>query len=147
MRTVATFESDRFNTSEPRDYFINPGCYGDDTCRWLMSRLRAQGLSTDPEPGQEDFGWYCNFGVPEGEHCCVLGYRAGDSAMPGTWVIWVERSRGLLASLFGARKRAIAASALAQLHRALSAPEVSSLRWHERAKFDRGNENEGTAEP
>lgn len=146
MRTVATFESDRFNTSESREYFINPGCYGDDTCRWLMERLRALGVSTDPEPGQEDFGWYFNFSVPEGEHCCVVGYRPEDSSYPGNWVVWVERRRGLLPSLFGGRRRGIAGSAISQLHRALSAVEVSNLRWHERAQFDAGNEREGTTE-
>jgi hypothetical protein len=34
MRTIATFKSDAFNTSEGRDYFINDCCFGDDGS-WL----------------------------------------------------------------------------------------------------------------
>ena len=33
MRTVATFRSAAFNTSEARPYFINPGCFGDDLAK------------------------------------------------------------------------------------------------------------------
>ena len=147
MRTVATFESDRFNTSQVHDYFINPGCFGNDTCRWLMERLRVQGLATDAEPGQEDFGWYFNFSVPEGEHCCVVAHRPPDAGYPGTWVIWVERNRGLVSSLFGGRKRDISQAALVALHRALGDGDVSNLRWHERARFDSGDEQGGAEQP
>ncbi len=36
MKTVAFFESEAFNHSEPKEYFINPCCFGDDLARWLM---------------------------------------------------------------------------------------------------------------
>jgi hypothetical protein len=60
-RTLVTFKSSAFNTSEPKPYFINPGCYGDDVAKWLTRELRGRGFKTDEEPGQEDFGWYFNF--------------------------------------------------------------------------------------
>jgi hypothetical protein len=58
VRTVATFESTAFNMADPKDYFINPRCFGDDLAKWLIDELRKQGLETDDEPGQEDFGWF-----------------------------------------------------------------------------------------
>lgn len=44
----------------------------------MIARLRATGLQTDDEPRQEDFGWYFQFEVPGGRHCCVLGYQEDD---------------------------------------------------------------------
>lgn len=148
MRTLVTFESGAFNTSEPKEYFMNPGCFGDDVARWLMARLRRAGLETDEEPGQEDFGWYFDFTVPEGRHCCVLGYRPEGEGESGVWVAWLERSRGLLGSLLGRRSRGIAASAVAAIHGALSdAVEIRGIRWHERVDFDRGHEEHGARAP
>lgn len=54
MRTVVTFCSAAFNPTQPRPYFINPGCFGDDRARWLIGELRHQGLETDEKPDQED---------------------------------------------------------------------------------------------
>jgi hypothetical protein len=45
-----------------------------------MSRMRAAGLRTEDERGQEDFGWYFEVHVPEGRHCVVIGFREGDPA-------------------------------------------------------------------
>jgi hypothetical protein len=77
MPTEASFRSTAFNNFEPRPYFINDCCYGDDLAKWMIGRLRERGLKTDDEPGQEDFGWYFNFWVPEGWHRCVLGPSRG----------------------------------------------------------------------
>ncbi len=140
MRTLATFETDLFNTSETREYFINPECYGDDACRWLMERLRAMGVVADGEPAQEDFGWYFGFAMPEGRHCCVVVFRPGADAEAGVWLAFVERDRSLLGSLLGGRRRGVTNGAVAALHAALSAPEIRNLLWHERAEFERGNE-------
>lgn len=149
MRTLATFRSTAFNTTEARAYFINPDCFGDDLARWLMERLRTNGLQVDPEPGQEDFGWYFCFSVPEGEHCCVLGYRPPDDGeSEGVWIAWIERQRGLVASILGRRKHDIAPSALAAIHRALSdGGQIREIRWHRQADFNRGNEGGGAVEP
>jgi hypothetical protein len=46
------FSTDRFNLSQPRPYFINDCCYGDDAARWLSERLRARGCNvTEPSAG------------------------------------------------------------------------------------------------
>jgi len=148
MRTVLTFESSAFNTSEPRPYFINPECYGDDVARWLGERLRAAGARADEAPGQEDFGWYFEYDVPEGRHGVVLGYRPPDGDALGTWIGWVERSRGLVGSLLGRRRHGIAPAALDALHRALTgAAEIRNVRWHHRADFDAGREAAGQPSP
>lgn len=148
MRTIATFHSVAFNVAEPRPEFLNPDCFGDDVARWLIARLRAAGATTSDEPGQEDFGWYLDFEVPEGRHCCVVGLRPADDGEPPTWVLWVERSRGFLASIVGLRERGLAPAALRTLHDVLaSAPEVSALRWHRREDFDHGREELAAPEP
>ena len=49
------FSTDRFNLSQPREYFINDCCYGDDAARWFVEQLRSRGL-TVTEPDQEDWG-------------------------------------------------------------------------------------------
>jgi hypothetical protein len=127
----ATFRSSSFNTSEVRPYFVNDCCFGDDLARWLIGRLREAGVGTDDEPGQEDFGWYFQFNLPSGAHCCVLGYQEDEP--DGVWHISVERGRGLLASLLGGRRRGIDEAAVRVIDDVLAgAPEIRELRWETR---------------
>jgi len=149
MRTVATFKSDVFNKSEKKEYFINPTCFGDDLAKWLIKRLREASVETDGEPGQEDFGWYFDFSVSEGKHCCVLGYRPGDNDdLDGEWIAWLERSRGFIGSLLGRRKRGISQSAVAAIHAALSdAPEIRTIRWHLKDDFDANRQDLASESP
>ncbi len=147
VRTVVTFSSSAFNTMEPRPHFINECCFGDDVAEWLIGRLRAQGVTTD-EPGQEDFGWFFNFHVGDAGYCLVIGFRPDDDAGAGTWVCFIERSLGLIASLLGRRNKGLTPDASRTIHRALSgSAEVRDVRWHVRQEFDRGLEDRGTAEP
>jgi hypothetical protein len=118
IRTVVTFESAAFNRSEHKDYFINPGCFGDDVAVWLIQELRNRKQETAATPGQEDFGWYFNFRVSGTEHSFVLGYRPGDETESGVWIGWLERSRGLI--LFGFRQRGIQPEAVRIIHEVLS---------------------------
>jgi hypothetical protein len=130
MRTEATFRSSAFNFSEAKSYFINPCCFGDDLARWMMARLRTAGVRTADEPRQEDFGWYFEFEVPAGKHCCLLGYQEGHPE--GRWLLWVERSRGFLGSVLGMRKSGIDPAAVHALHHILDkAPEIRELQWQE----------------
>ena len=58
MVNTVRFKSTLFNASTPpRDYFINPCCYGDDVAQWLAAALRSRGYVVDG-PDQEDWGWY-----------------------------------------------------------------------------------------
>jgi len=148
MRTLVTFRSSVFNTTEPKPYFINPNCFGDDLARWVIAHLRAGGVSVDDNPRQEDFGWFFEFDVLEGKHCVVLGNRPVDDPNESNWVAWIERSRGLLGSAFGLRKRGIAPSAVNALHAVLSShSEISYVRWHEQRDFDAAREELGTPTP
>lgn len=147
MRTVAIFRSGAFNVTESKDYFINPGCFGDDVARWMMERLKARGIETDAKPGQEDFGWYFNFQTSSGPHCCVIARRPAEDPSAGEWVLWLEHSAGLIGSLLG-RRRKVSPDAVELLHQTLSgADEVADLHWHERRSFDAGDESRGAPEP
>ena len=148
MRTLVTFRNSSFNTTEPKPYFVNANCYGDDLARWLIENIRKIDVSVDEEPRQEDFGWFFEFDVPEGKHCCVLGMRPVDDPDESNWVAWIERSRGFLGSVSGQRKRGIAASAVSVLHTVLSSHlEISNVRWHEQHDFDAGRERDGATKP
>jgi len=147
-RTVVTFQSTSFNTSQHKDYFINPGCYGDDVARWLIEKLRAIGIQTDTEPDQEDFGWYFSFTIDGVSYHLVIGYRPGAKNEPGTWIAWLEQKVGLLKVFVGAHKKQISTSAAIAIHAALSSsPAIGAIRWHTQKNFDAGQEELGEAAP
>jgi hypothetical protein len=148
IRTLVTFESTAFNMAEPKDYFINPCCFGDDVAKWLIGELRKQGWETDEEPGQEDFGWYLNFAVAGTGHTFVIGHRPTGENEAGTWIGWLERSRGFIGSLLGGRKRGIQPSAAEAIHRIVSSsPLIRDVRWHFQSDFDKGHEERGASSP
>lgn len=130
-RTEVHFRSEAFNCAEPKDYFINDCCFGDDVCRWLIDRLRARGFRTADQPDQEDFGWYFTFHEGDAEHCFVVGLSAGDTPGETFWRGWLERHRGFFGSVFGGRERGISLAACDAIHDALASSEkVHSISWH-----------------
>ena len=120
LRTVVTFKSTAFNTTEPKGKFINPCCFGDDVAEWLMGELRKLGMKPDEKPDQEDFGWYFDFEVAGVGHTFVVGYRPPARGEAGTWIGWLERRRGFIASVMGGRKRGVQLSAAEVIHRILT---------------------------
>jgi hypothetical protein len=148
IRTLVTFKSPAFNTTERRDYFINDHCYGDDVARALMEQLRSRSIPTDAEPGQEDFGWFFGFRVGDTDYQFVIGHRPADGRDPAVWIGWLERKAGLVGSLFGARKRGIHADGVTAVHSAISTlPQVGGIRWHRKEDFDAGREELGQIDP
>ncbi len=148
LRTYVIFTSDAFNTSEPRDYFINPTCFGDDVAKWLIEELKRRGIPTADTPGQEDFGWHFSFHVDDREHDFVLGYRPGDASEEGAWIGWLERKAGFLTSLLGARKRGIRPNAAETIHAVLTGTSrVSHVRWYYEEDFRAGREHLGATSP
>jgi hypothetical protein len=132
-RTVVTSESTAFNMAEPKDYFINPCCFGDDLAKWLIDELRKQGLATDDRPGQEDFGWYLNFKIADVPHSFVIGHRPTGETEAGTWFGVVERKSAFF------RRRGIQPAAVDAIHRILStSPLIQDVRWHFKLDFDKG---------
>src|SRR5438874_5209092 len=143
VRTMVIFKSRAFNTSESKSYFINPCCFGDDLCRWLLQRLRSRGIPTSDEPGQEDFGWYFTFECGSQSYCFVFSYQSADEAHEGQWIGEVERHVGFLASLLGRRKRGIQPEAVQAIHAALaSSAVVQQVRWHFACAFTAGTEDD-----
>ncbi|MBW3624296.1 MAG: hypothetical protein KY468_12890 [Armatimonadetes bacterium] len=147
-RTTVTFKSSAFNTTEPKEHFINPCCFGDDLARWMIQALYDRGIDAEEEPGQEDFGWYLRFKLQGQEYCFVLGFRPGDENEEGDWIGELERDCGFIASLFGGRKRNIRPEAAEAIHVILSdSAEIWDLRWHRRADLDTGREEQGSLQP
>jgi len=130
-KTEVRFQSSVFNTSAPKPYFINPCCFGDDVCRWMIEELRTKSIEADDEPGQEDFGWYLTFWADQAKHFFVVGFRPGDEATPGQWIGWLERA-GLFRRVFGRRSRDVSPGAYDLVNEILSSSaKVSSVSWHE----------------
>ena len=146
MRTVVTFESDKFNLTDEGQSSGDYGCYGQDLAKWLIDRLRAAGTETDSEPRQEDFGWYVNYSLGGQPFCAVIGNVGGES-----WFIVVERVTGFLRSLLGERHRHVPEAGVDILHRVLStSPELRNIRWHKWEAFRRGGADtfsSGSASP
>jgi|AGTN01.1.fsa_nt_gi hypothetical protein len=153
MRTIVTFTSAAFNTSEPKEYFINECCYGDDLCKWLIKELSSAGTECDTEPGQEDFGWFFNFQVDGKPHCLVCVAQEPDegasASAPATWILTLERAAGFLASLFGGRDKDLSLEAANKIHAVLSSSpdKISEIKWHEKKDFEKGNDSSGTDQP
>ena len=132
MKTEVHFRSTAFNCTEPKDYFINDCCFGDDVARWLIQQLRAQGIQTDDEPDQEDFGWYLTFHAGGVEHCFIIGFQPNDPVTGDQWLGSIERHAGFLGSLFGGRKRGILPEAITAIDTALkSSQDIQRVTWHE----------------
>lgn len=126
--TILAFQSTAFNTTTKKDYFINPNCFGDDVARWLIAELRINGYDADETPGQEDFGWYVRFEIRGAKHDVVIGYRPNSHNGCDEWICWIERTAGLVGSLFGKRQQ-IAPEAVEAIRRILSvSPQIRELR-------------------
>lgn len=147
-RTIVTFQSSQFNATESHDYFINPDCFGDDLCLWLIDELTARGVQCDSEPGQEDFGWYFNFQLGETVYCLVCGCRPPEADEPALWTLWIERSTGFISSLFGGRNKGIELAAGEKIHEALfRSPYVENVLWHLPKDYEAGREESAVDSP
>ncbi len=164
-RNLITFQSKEFNSTVPQEHFINDCCYGDDICKWLIEELTKKGVDCDKEPGQEDFGWYFNFSVNKVVYCLVCAFRLGEGedqeqdqekkeeaasseAENGDWIIWIERSAGFMASLFGARNKGLDEAVPKLIHSTLSAnPAITNIKWHRKKDFDAGREDLALSSP
>jgi hypothetical protein len=143
VRTLVTFRSGKFNITQTKPYYINPYSFGDDVAEWMVRRLKEDGIAVEEKLGQEDFGWYLGFRCGRYTYNFVLGFNAD-----GYWLGWLERQRGLLPSLFGARRRGIQPVAVRVIHSILSSSEdISDVRWHFQKDFDALREDLGASTP
>ena len=150
IRRIVTFKCSAFNTTKEKEKFINPNNYGDDVAEWFAVELEKLGAKVDREddfPGQEDFGWYIDFTLGEKPFTLVVGSRP-DEGDKFEWVLWIERQCGFLGSIFGGRDKNIAPESIQAIHKILSGRnDVSEIRWHLKADFDKGIENTTTERP
>jgi hypothetical protein len=128
VRTCAGFESEAFNTTETRETYINPECYGDDLALWLMQKLGERGVEVvDEKPSQEDFGWYTTFTLGGREYNLLAGHFGGTD--PPRWLVWVECA-GLGRMLLGRRSRDVEAAAVQLIDEILrSSNECADVLW------------------
>jgi hypothetical protein len=148
-RTHVTFATKLFNTEDVKDYFINPGCFGDDCAQWLIDRLVSQGSEkVDERPAQEDWGWF--FSVKTGQRdfmICVGLYKDKDS--PNTWLVFIDSQLGRsIGKFFGRSDDAELLAACQAVDRALkSASEISDVRWHTEEDWMKGEDGNWRSAP
>jgi hypothetical protein len=103
MASDVLFDTNRFNLSEVKEYFINPCCFGEDLAAWLRGKLLERGIPTI-EPDQEDWGWYIESTYGGRAYFIGIGGNADETssdANRGEWRISVEKHRSLRDKLTG----------------------------------------------
>ena len=133
MRNAVRFKSAKFNTSEPKDYFINDICYGDDLANWLCEYLKKRGVKI-AEPWQEDWGWQF-----EAENFLISVAFDGE-----VWQIYCEPILSFFEKLTG--KTGDVAEITKAFHEIFKKePQISEILWFESGKS--GRETDFAAEP
>lgn len=96
------FETDRFNVTQPKEYYINECCYGDDAAAWLRGRLADSNIEAT-EPGQEDWGWYIYvFHHGNRYFIGITGYAQDETASNcGEWRLMIGKRRSLREMITG----------------------------------------------
>ncbi|MGH9800366.1 MAG: hypothetical protein ACRD82_08385 [Blastocatellia bacterium] len=143
-RTHVTFVTKLFNTTEEKDYFINPTCFGDDLAEWLIKRLNK----VDPKPTQEDWGWCFSVEVGQRGFLVCLGYYEDDDT-PSTWLVFIEsRLNWFGRKLLGRSDKTDLLALSQELDHALNSdPQITHIRWHTKEDFMKGNENNWLSHP
>ena len=148
-RTVVTFQSSIFNSSESRSYFINAENYGDDLAQWISDQLEKRGVEIfkgEEFPGQEDFGWFFCCEIDHEAFCVVVSHLYDGNSLE--WVISVERNYGFIKSLIRGRHRDINRKLLIALHDVLSSSDdIHHIRWHRYEDFSRGTLSKSDSSP
>ena len=135
MRNGVRFDSEKFNTTEPKDYFINDICFGDDLAYWLSAELKKRNIETI-ELWQEDWGWQFEAG-----NCLISIAFTGDEE----WRIEIQPILGFFDKLRG--KTVNISGLTGSLHEILKTEfEISGIEWFHSDKFGR-KESDFASEP
>ena len=131
-RTLATFRSTRFNTTETKDTIINGGCFGDDVVRAIIDGLAADGFEVDEDLGVEDFGWCGRFQLGANDiYDLIASFQPEDDDGAGVWWVHIERTGMPFSANRRHRDGAVQAEAARAVHAVLARTDgVASLRWH-----------------
>ena len=128
LRTHVTFRTSRFNQTEVRPHFINPGCFGDDCAAWLVSGLHQHGWTDVSEPWQEDWGWQTSTARAGRKYLISIGSTEEDAP---EWLVHVQEHTGFLARLRGTAGPGALGELLGAIHQVLAGgPEIEHIRWH-----------------
>lgn len=149
LRTCAVFHSDAFNMESPKEGFAHPENFGDDLARWLMEQLLERGVDVDDAgPEQEDHGWYITFRHDGQLYDLVVSFVPSRGGGTPSWLVCLERSHGLLGSLFGQRRSSIKREPLLLMHEVLSSSDLcGSVTWLYFKDVRRGRLTTGATHP
>jgi hypothetical protein len=140
-RTCVTFQSSRFNSTEPRDYYVNPDCFGDDVCRLFSEELRNHQIkSEDPIP--EDWGWRLYVKSADGKFSLNTNYH-----VDGFWLLFVKAHNDGLLNLFRKQERGVPLELTRMVNSILMASGATDVAWHIEQEFDRGIYEHGVGQP
>jgi hypothetical protein len=88
------FQSTAFNCTDPKDYFINPCCFGDDVGKWLSAKISERGVPCG-DVGQEDWGSYFTCEIDKQTFFVNIGFVEGEG-----WRLLLEHHVPFFKKLF-----------------------------------------------
>ena len=101
MKILLSVTTDKFNSTEQKQNFINDRCFGEDFVTWLVHMFRDTGFALD-EPFQEDWGW-ATLARGDGETFAIsvgiMDESIGEQS--AEWLITVEKMRKFI--FFGSK--------------------------------------------
>ena len=131
--TYFTFKSSLFNTSEDKESFVNPGCFGDDVCEFFIKRLKNSPLNCDEEPIAEDWGWGFIFEYDKKRFFVGCGFNVDYEC----WLMFIDPQRSLIQMMFG-KSDGVPLICAQAIHNALSESiDIIDLKWHRPDEWDR----------
>ena len=160
MKTHVTFLADGFNQTEQKPNFINDGNFGEDLAHWLIAEFKKfEDISADPEPLQEDWGWWVFISIGQfsgsiGLGSYVVGTSHGDQ---DGWLCFWDPAKKKKPFLFFGKTKAdqsnhqieeLYKENLLRFHDILSeSPRISQIRWHDETDFMKGKEDSWSSIP
>lgn len=142
LKTFVTFQSELFNNTEERDYFVNPDCFGDDFCKFMEVRLQAVDIECGNLSG-EDWGWSLDVKFRGVTFIFRTNYH-GDAF----WFAYVESDQPLWEQLFNRPKKDVPMELTKAIHDILFGTEgIDDIRWFTSEQFDRGAYSDGSPVP
>jgi hypothetical protein len=130
MKTMVTFQSDKFPPYEGEEEHINPGLWGKRLAEYFVERLNGTEVETE-EIIPEDWGWYIPIKNEEFRLAICCGHQYGDA---DEFLCFTDPQVPVFRKLF----RRI--DATAQLTRLISImdeilkadPEIRNVEWTEK---------------
>lgn len=148
LRTAIRFTSPVFNSTEVKDSFINPCCFGEDVAKFVTEKWKGAGYEVG-ELCQEDWGWSAQLKYGEQWYYLNISLYSDTpgppSKPPAFFLMFVEKNVGFWKSLFSKESKNVEPEFLLQLHAVLSGnSEIEDLSW---CYEDENYEDPGSGSP